>query len=700
MRRCVQWCAGVLRASGRYAAMQPRRPARLPGLAISCQLGIEKLESRVFLSSTPMAIAQTRAVVRSSVTLAGAASSQAFGKAGVAAKLSVLGADPAGESTLTYTWRAIGPAAVTLSSNRSNLAKNTTATFAAAGEYIFTVTISDKSGASTTSTTDYTVNHKETAIVIKPARATVAEGNARRFVATAYDQFLHVLAKQPQFQWSVASGGAGGTITSTSGAYTAPASRSGTDTVIATDARGSRKAVVTVVASSATASISESQAPAASSYNLDQLGTADWAHWGRDGILGNVDRSATGGSQISDVTPVGAGTVGAFSDSTRIVTWTEGTPTENEAADDGYIYNSDALGAGFAFTVPAEATPRTLLVYAGGFESGAQLTAHLSDGSAPDSVISSSATGKYTSLYTITYSAASAGQTLTISYVKNQTINGVAGGSVDLIAAMLAGGSGTQTHAAPLTIMPLGDSITVGVGINGATSSSPNYRLPLYNDLTAAGIPIQYEGANDPSNADSSQIGYCPALSNIGENQNNGYAGYTSGDILANLAGSQAPVYYQVVSNQGGYWLTGGGGTARTAQYPNIVTLMIGTNDALVGVPLGSPTTAGSLEGNVTAILQWFAANRPATEVIVATPITNANPTVNAEITAYGSWLTSAVPTYSNDRLVNVNPLFTNSDGSPNTSLLQSDGIHPTETGYADIATALAGAIESSIETN
>jgi lysophospholipase L1-like esterase len=102
----------------------------------------------------------------------------------------------------------------------------------------------------------------------------------------------------------------------------------------------------------------------------------------------------------------------------------------------------------------------------------------------------------------------------------------------------------------------------------------------------------------------------------------------------------------------------------------------------------------------VTAILQWFAANRPATEVIVATPITNANPTVNAEITAYGSWLTSAVPTYSNDRLVNVNPLFTNSDGSPNTSLLQSDGIHPTETGYADIATALAGAIESSIETN
>ena len=67
---------------------------------------------------------------------------------GTTCNLSVLGADDAGESNLTYTWSTTGtpPAAVSFSTNGSNAAKDTTATFSKAGSYTFQVTITDPGG--------------------------------------------------------------------------------------------------------------------------------------------------------------------------------------------------------------------------------------------------------------------------------------------------------------------------------------------------------------------------------------------------------------------------------------------------------------------------------------------------------------------------------------------------------------------------
>ena len=76
--------------------------------------------------------------------------------------LSVLAADlTAGEPALTYTWSTIGtpPAPVTFSSNGTNAAKNTVATFTQPGSYEFQVTIvNPAAGLSTTSTTSVTVS--------------------------------------------------------------------------------------------------------------------------------------------------------------------------------------------------------------------------------------------------------------------------------------------------------------------------------------------------------------------------------------------------------------------------------------------------------------------------------------------------------------------------------------------------------------
>ena len=64
------------------------------------------------------------------------------------ALLSVLGADATGgESSLTYTWSVTGtpPAPVTFSTNGTNAAKTTTATFTKAGTYNFPVTVDQRS---------------------------------------------------------------------------------------------------------------------------------------------------------------------------------------------------------------------------------------------------------------------------------------------------------------------------------------------------------------------------------------------------------------------------------------------------------------------------------------------------------------------------------------------------------------------------
>ena len=75
------------------------------------------------------------------------------GQAPTTVTLVVLGSDPAGEANLTYSWSLVGasPAPVTFSSNNTNAAKTTVATFNAAGTYQFLVTLTDSANQSATS---------------------------------------------------------------------------------------------------------------------------------------------------------------------------------------------------------------------------------------------------------------------------------------------------------------------------------------------------------------------------------------------------------------------------------------------------------------------------------------------------------------------------------------------------------------------
>jgi hypothetical protein len=162
---------------------------------------------------------------------------------GKTVSLSVLGADDGGESNLTYTWASSGPASVLFSLNGTNAAKNTVATFSAAGNYSFTVTIMDLGGLSVTSNVNVTVNQTVTTIVVTPGTAMVHVNQSLQFLATAYDQFGNSLLTQPTFTWTLSGRG---TLRST-GLYTAPRKPGGPYTVTATAGGIHGTARVTVI---------------------------------------------------------------------------------------------------------------------------------------------------------------------------------------------------------------------------------------------------------------------------------------------------------------------------------------------------------------------------------------------------------------------------------------------------------------------
>jgi hypothetical protein len=147
--------------------------------------------------------------------------------------LSVQGADAAGAASLTYSWRAFGvqPGPVTFSRNDSNAANTTTVTFTQAGNYTFTVNITDSSGSYVGSQqVKVTVSPVLTSVSVSPGLAALTDGGTEQFSATGLDQFGHRMSSQPRFVWSLGSGSVGSL--SSTGKYKAPATGTGSATIL------------------------------------------------------------------------------------------------------------------------------------------------------------------------------------------------------------------------------------------------------------------------------------------------------------------------------------------------------------------------------------------------------------------------------------------------------------------------------------
>jgi hypothetical protein len=164
--------------------------------------------------------------------------------------------------------------------------------------------------------------------------------------------------------------------------------------------------------------------------DLSDEGKIDWAHFGRNNAA-DVNRKSGGPAEIALAT-VGAA-LKQFNTYTPMMRWSNGTPVANASTKGGVYLNG--VDHAITLTVPADTTTHTLRAYLTHYQSTAQLVAHLSDGSAPDSAMTLT-TGGANTYYrmTVVFRAASPGQTLTLTWSERADTGG-GFGSVDLLGA-------------------------------------------------------------------------------------------------------------------------------------------------------------------------------------------------------------------------------------------------------------------------
>jgi len=179
-----------------------------------------------------------------------------------------------------------------------------------------------------------------------------------------------------------------------------------------------------------------------STVNLTAEGTADWAHWGLVTTT-SYNHKAAVSQQIGNFTKIGTNEVQRYTDNLTGYRWSDGTPTASVTTNSHTGVFTFGENDGFALALPADTTVRTAKVYVGLYGAIGRFQAWLGDFSA-QAYIDTSLDNVFDSsyaVYTLTYAAASAGNTLHIRYRPRFLYDGQFG-NVTLQAVTLLGSSG------------------------------------------------------------------------------------------------------------------------------------------------------------------------------------------------------------------------------------------------------------------
>ena len=227
-----------------------------------------------------------------------------------------------------------------------------------------------------------------------------------------------------------------------------------------------------------------------------------------------------------------------------------------------------------------------------------------------------------------------------------------------LVAAACAQTPSAHKDRDPVVIMPLGDSITQGLLAGG-------YRASLCAQLTRAGCAFRFVG--------SQTISPAPVLTSSGNEHHEGHGGYTLAHILNNLNGG---------TSNGGHWLDGLPGT-REAVYPDVILLMIGTND------LGSHRReVAPVLADYDTLLTKLTAMRPKSAIIVSTliPYTGSvekYPSREQHQREFNAALPALVKKH---QAAGRQVVFYDMRTKVLPEHISSDGVHPSQAGYNAIA--------------
>ena len=456
---------------------------------------------------------------------------------------------------------------------------------------------------------------------------------------------------------------------------------------------------------------------------LSTSGTTDWAHWGLTTPT-SFDHKSGVTQQISNYSIVG-GAAGWYGDNPIGFTWTGGTPTATTTNSTTGVWIA-GLNNGLYFTVPADTTSRTLQVYVGVWQAGGKLVAHLSDGSSADYVSTGVLNngGKALGLYTLTYSAASSGQTLSVTYTMNS-----GAGNVTLQAATLSTAPAADFNVGST---PGTQSVAPGVAANYNVSVSAlngfagNVNLAvsaLPTGATAGFTPTSISGGAGSSALAVTTTGVAAGTYPLTITASSGALSHTASATLTVQApdfavaaspGSQSALptggasYTVSVAALSGFAGTvnlavSGLPTGATATFtPTSVsgagssTLAVTTNSVAIGsYPLTITATSGTLShtANATLVIQtpdFSVAATPPSQSILPGGSTNYTVTVSA-LSGFSGTLSFSVTGLPAGATPTFNPVTVNGGGPTTLTLATLAGAAPGS--YPLTITATSGAL-------
>ena len=467
---------------------------------------------------------------------------------------------PAGGASAAFS----GSATATATTNASGIASAPALTAnGQTGSYTVTATVAGVASPANFSLTNLAaVPASIAATAGTPQSAAVSTAFAAALQATVKDgsgnlmSGVSVTFAAPASGASATFGGSATATTNASGVATAPAltanGQAGSYAITASVAGVATPATFSLTNTSTTTggsgTLSGSANSNAGTFNLTTEGTSDWVSWGTiSGGPGMVDRKAGVAAQISNYTEIGSLTVATTGNDPRTLTWSDGTRAAS-GSNNVVVYvdsNTGHAGNGFSFTVPADTNLRTLVFHAGGQNSGGTLTAHLSDGSAANyQDTSTNLSGRWDRNYTLTYSAASAGQSLTIQWV-----DATDSGSVNLggAAISLAGSTGSASSITATAGAP--QNATVDTAFATAlqatvkdVNGNPLSGVSVTFAAPASGAGATFGGSTTVT-TNTSGVATAPALTA------NGQAGsYT---VTASVAGVSTPASFSLTNLAG-----------------------------------------------------------------------------------------------------------------------------------------------------
>lgn len=238
------------------------------------------------------------------------------------------------------------------------------------------------------------------------------------------------------------------------------------------------------------------------------------------------------------------------------------------------------------------------------------------------------------------------------------TNSGGAGASAGAAGSAGSAGAGSDDYSpcpedGPCVIMPFGDSIT-----EGCCNFNGGYRVPLYRAATQAGQNITFVGstANGPMTVDGMPF----------PRNHEGHGGFTIDDMPGRGTNGISPFVSSSIP----------------AYEPDIVLLMIGTND------INGNIEVGSAPNRLGALLDSIHEADPEILTVLAQIVPTTNDGTNQAVSAYNETMPGLVAerVAEGHHLMLVDMYEGMARDADYKTALFADGLHPNDAGYERMA--------------